>query len=773
MILNIIPIMNFLLSAFMLASVGIAAADLRGFEHLDDGSIGSYRFETTIDTDGVRRHLLPPETECVAYMRVMDLADGSDDNSWVCQFGPILAKQFGGTTMMELSTISKDFERMGVVSGGTILRIASSSYVKQGVVPNNGGATISSHVLYLSADADFEIERMDEANDPRHFRNRQRSRRLAKGTVGTMSVLVVRTVDGNNQETNLTKTQLEDDVFEDSVCLKSRYEECSHGKLTIEREDIIDVRISEVADDQFYKDIEHGIRNAIINLYGDAQSLYNQVDLVMYCQPPGSYNLDSEGNKRDWVAYAYVNGFESFYNDEWCGKVSGQVHEIGHNLGLAHSGLPGRSSYEDTSGMMGYSYNLDDGPSVCFNAAKSYQLRWYEDKVESIDPRNLPDGSQSFNLIGVADYDNADGLVSLRLEYEGNQNNGKEWYVGYNRKAGINSGVPNTDEAAPNLVHLIEKVNILANEYGYGQSERIAALDTNQQYSWDIGGTDVTLKVDSIDGAIASISIFGGIPAPSLPPTLPPTPLPGSPTPYPTNAGECITSTSLYDGRPGLLFTFEARLDDKSGSEFGWTLTNDRNGVSWSTSANFNYQNGAFFRYAICLPKFECFTLTLTDNGGDGLCCDNGDGYYKGLIDGEEIFSGGEFTGTEEREICIGREYCSDVRRGFRYKKKNRNRLMKSNCEEVDEERQRKKKKICKSTYGESGRKKVQQLCTETCGKAGLGPCNFLETYGNQPAAGQAITANGQTVTTETPGLIMVEPIPHNIFVHKPSQEQQ
>jgi hypothetical protein len=51
------------------------------------------------------------------------------------------------------------------------------------------------------------------------------------------------------------------------------------------------------------------------------------------------------------IAYAYVNSWNSVYDDDWCMKVSAQVHEIGHNLGLSHSN-EGGESYEDRSGMV-------------------------------------------------------------------------------------------------------------------------------------------------------------------------------------------------------------------------------------------------------------------------------------------------------------------------------------------------------------------------------------------------------------------------------------
>jgi hypothetical protein len=44
-------------------------------------------------------------------------------------------------------------------------------------------------------------------------------------------------------------------------------------------------------------------------------------------------------------------------------SYSAQMHEIGHNLDFGHSN-EGTEEYDDTSGMMGYSYNEDEGPAM-------------------------------------------------------------------------------------------------------------------------------------------------------------------------------------------------------------------------------------------------------------------------------------------------------------------------------------------------------------------------------------------------------------------------
>ena len=75
---------------------------------------------------------------------------------------------------------------------------------------------------------------------------------------------------------------------------------------------------------------------------------------------------------------AFLDSWDSIYNDVSCRSASTQVHEIGHNLNLDHSG-DGNDEYEDETGLMGYSISSnsagdsgDDGEenSRCFNAVK-------------------------------------------------------------------------------------------------------------------------------------------------------------------------------------------------------------------------------------------------------------------------------------------------------------------------------------------------------------------------------------------------------------------
>jgi hypothetical protein len=137
---------------------------------------------------------------------------------------------------------------------------------------------------------------------------------------------------------------------------------------------------------------------------------------------------------------------------------------------------------------MGYSYANDEGPRMCFNNAKNWQLGWYSDKHATATPLT---SSWSGNLVGVADYSEASGTDTVVLKVEGNA---LDYYVGFNRKAGINSG---TNEGG-NQVTIQERDQ----GTGYAPSKLIAKLSSGNEHTIpDFGssGRDVVIKVTSID----------------------------------------------------------------------------------------------------------------------------------------------------------------------------------------------------------------------------------------------------------------------------------
>ncbi len=248
---------------------------------------------------------------------------------------------------------------------------------------------------------------------------------------------------------------------------------------------------------------------------------------------------------------ANLPGWRSVYSDYWCTYLSGndgirarrtslqfslikfsltmslffahnvaQMHEIGHNIALHHSGDPYATNnaftYGDQSGMMGYSYSQDNGPIMCFNGPKSWQLGWYDDKAIELDPLITPNGQWSGRLHGIANYSpTISNNVLVKLE----TGNDLDYYINFNRKTGINSG---TVEGG-NQVLITEQGG---NGVSKSESKQLAKLSNGGTYIIDdFGGSSlaVTISVTSIDTAAnpgyADITISRGTAAPTASPT--------------------------------------------------------------------------------------------------------------------------------------------------------------------------------------------------------------------------------------------------------------
>ena len=175
----------------------------------------------------------------------------------------------------------------------------------------------------------------------------------------------------------------------------------------------------------------------------------------------------------NWSAYAIVNGYVSVYNDNWCMSTSSQMHEIGHNIGLRHSNENG-SVYEDKSGIMGHIYFTFDGPRMCFNPAKNWQLGWYDDRHATVNPLN--DEFWQGQLIGYTDYmdPSAPSNASVVVKVEGH---GVEYFIGFNVKTGINIGNQESDAINRITVHSVDTPggeSSLVAKLGAGESFEIA-----------------------------------------------------------------------------------------------------------------------------------------------------------------------------------------------------------------------------------------------------------------------------------------------------------
>lgn len=243
------------------------------------------------------------------------------------------------------------------------------------------------------------------------------------------------------------------------------------------------------------------------------------------------------GNGCGYAAYAYVNSWNSVYVGNYYKAVGVQVHELGHNFNLAHSGGLNNATYTDHTGAMGNPHYTDDLYG-CFNVAKNYQLDWYDDAKITVDPR-VSGYTETLTLVGIADYDLAGvNPVAVRMSTGGQSPGGGDIFVGFNRAARANQYNDEGDDQVT-----IVQVNS-GSGTGYSQSYLRAKLSAGQSHPLhNFGGTGktVTVMVNSINIAspgtvsTAVITITDNL---TSPPTNPPnTPPPSSaPTPPPTGA---------------------------------------------------------------------------------------------------------------------------------------------------------------------------------------------------------------------------------------------
>lgn len=112
------------------------------------------------------------------------------------------------------------------------------------------------------------------------------------------------------------------------------------------------------------------------------------------------------------------------------------------------------------------------------------------------------------------------------------------------------------------------------------------------------------------------------------------------------------TCPSCPTGCSGTEVTLSITLDNYP-EETSWEIKNDAGALIASGGTYGNFPNGATVTEDICLAD-DCFTFTIFDSYGDGICCSYGTGSYT-LSDGSTVLaSGGQFGSSEATDFCIG-----------------------------------------------------------------------------------------------------------------------
>jgi len=446
---------------------------------------------------------------------------------------------------------------------------------------------------------------------------RTEKRRRLVPTTGTLKTLVIRLGDSNKVWNTLSVAQMKDDIFEDESSLATQTDACSYGKLKIEpfsgktpsgrniNGGVVNVKVKKPVSDSNFE--SEAINEAKKQL-GDLND--SRFDLIMFCYPPGL----------DFTAYAYPNGKYSFYSNDWCGAVAGQMHEVGHNLGLAHSGETGQNEYGDHTGYMGSS-PLTDDHYMCFNPQKSYQLGWYDDKVATINPLDGL-GEREYTLNGVVDYErNNDALIVLRLEQTDRV---QDYYIGFNKAEGMNKD----SSEHRNLVTIVRKESGAPEKYG--KSTKIAALAIGQSKIIPNfnGSGDVQVLFKGLKNGNAVIVVAD----------------------HKGNLNEHNGSCERY--------TMEV-MTDKYPGDNRWWIIDDSDGTGVAFSTTFDKANHKY-RQELCIPQYKqktTYRFTITDNYGDGLCCNQGQGYYKLLNKNNQVvFEGGQGFDEKQHTFQVARD---------------------------------------------------------------------------------------------------------------------
>jgi len=471
-------------------------------------------------------HLATGEIECRLWSRCTNFEEDFLENDeirlhqWVCSFhDPSVAEAFGVYDMFNIvatgdEDVNEFFASKGAESGKHVMHIPRADLYQGRVeVALDDSITVASYnVITIDRHRDLSPDQ------------------------GVSRTLVVR-VNANDSQSP-SASSLSNDVFGDQVCLKSQMAACSYNKLTIQEYQsgsinnvvssavgVVDVNLNLSVTTSHTTVFEAQANAELKTLFG-VSSINSIFELVLFVFPPG---MEDDQGQTGWAAYAYGWGTGSYYNAGWGGQISAQMHEVGHNIGLHHSGeLSGSilvQEYGDQSGYMGFSTFSDDIPKMCYNPAQNWQMNWYADKQIDIDPStDLCGDPTEYVLNGIDDYGNATPGALLIIKIG-------PIYIGYNKATGINSG---TQEMA-DQVTLQQKIG---GPTQFALTKRISGLNPVQYYDLDFGIFVIRVTYREVQNnnkdAIVELKWVGGTsPTPVCPGPVPtPTPLP---TPGPTN----------------------------------------------------------------------------------------------------------------------------------------------------------------------------------------------------------------------------------------------
>lgn len=135
-------------------------------------------------------------------------------------------------------------------------------------------------------------------------------------------------------------------------------------------------------------------------------------------------------------------------------------------------------------------------------------------------------------------------------------------------------------------------------------------------------------------------------------------------------SGNNMTQTNATSGNEVLQVVVKC---DNYPAETSWKITDNVNGQVIASGGNYTTP-GQLSTTNVCILSHHCYTFTIYDGYGDGICCSYGSGYYEIIRDGQTIVNGASFTSSKSHAIgaildvdnddiaiCVGEEINWDI----------------------------------------------------------------------------------------------------------------
>ena len=249
----------------------------------------------------------------------------------------------------------------------------------------------------------------------------------------------------------------------------------------------------------------------------------------------------------------------------------------------------------------------------------------------------------SYNELGATATDNLDGNLTSSIVITGtvNTSSAGTYFVNYNV----------SDSSGNAAIQVTRTVNVQA--------------DTTPPVITLIGASTINLLVgDSYNelGATATDNIDGNLTSSIVITGVVNTGLAGTYTVnynVSDNAGNTATqvtrtvivtepSTGCTDNEVTISITF-----DNYPEETSWTLVSDSGQTVASGGTYASQPDGSTLTEVLCLPD-GCYTFTINDSFGDGICCAYGNGSYSVTDASGSLASGGSFASSDVTSFCLG-----------------------------------------------------------------------------------------------------------------------